>query len=522
MNVKVIRDKKDKDIHYEYDPSSRPLGEGGMGVVYRGWQFNESSGSPREVAIKELKMGLEAHVIERARREANVRLKNDNLIEMIDFLEVRGKDELGLPVVRYYVISEFLHGVTLEKLLEGRVTDYEGVIIPYAQQMHGQYLSDPYHFALNIIRSLLSGLMALHDAGYIHRDIDPSNIMVTSDGHVKLIDFGIAKDIRGKFTDESSYTLVGQIIGKPKYAAPEQLQGIIDALGVPTDLYSVGIVLYQLVVGHVPFDGEMAIVLDMQRHKKVPLGEVKQAELRKVIRKATQKDRAQRYQSASEFRVAVDRLVSLPYPDKKVNMLKAGIAAAVVAVAGLAVWYFAQPASAPANGGVAELATQQRVKKGHSEDASTDKELFAQAVGHLKQKDTARQGWELLNRLAASSSAEVSYAATFLMSRLYFSNEADAADVADSIRVMQQALSGIVQPDNRHAHELLLKAVEQNGNDYRSLYELGCNYMSREKRGVAKDLQQAESFLQKAESLAVQAGDTDFQNKIRKRLSNLE
>lgn len=70
-------------VHYEYDPSDRPLGVGGMGTVYRGWRFDDYSGQQREVAIKELSLGLPQHVIVRARREASLQLRNDNLIEMI-------------------------------------------------------------------------------------------------------------------------------------------------------------------------------------------------------------------------------------------------------------------------------------------------------------------------------------------------------------------------------------------------------------------------------------------------------
>ena len=156
-------------IHYEYDPTDKPLGEGGMGVVFRGWRFEEYTGLQREVAIKVLNPGLPQHVIIRARREASVQIRNENLIEMIDFVEVKSKDELGTPITKYYVISEFLHGVTLDALLNGKVTDYKGEVIPFARELYGKYLNNSYLFALTIIRSLLSGLMALNVAVYINR-----------------------------------------------------------------------------------------------------------------------------------------------------------------------------------------------------------------------------------------------------------------------------------------------------------------------------------------------------------------
>ena len=166
-------DKEKKlGIYYEYNPSDIPLGEGGMGKVYKGWLCSEANNQRREVAIKFLYCDLPPHVIARARREAAVQLRNDNLIEMLGFVETSGKDEIGQPIIRYHVISEYLHGVTLDKLLEGRVCDHAGNVIPFAQELHGKFLNDSYSFALTIVRNLLSGLMALHDAGYIHRDIE--------------------------------------------------------------------------------------------------------------------------------------------------------------------------------------------------------------------------------------------------------------------------------------------------------------------------------------------------------------
>ena len=277
--------ERQKGIYYEYNPSDTPLGEGGMGKVYRGWLCSESTNQRREVAIKFLYSDLPTHVIARARREAAVQLRNDNLIEMLGFVEISGKDEIGQPVIRYHVISEYLHGVTLDKLLEGNVCDHKGNVIPFAQELYGKYLNDSYSFALTIVRNLLSGLMALHDGGYIHRDIDPSNIMITSNGKIKLIDFGIAKKINGNNTKESSYTVDGQFIGKPKYAAPELVRGLVDSQNSTTDLYAVGILLYQLLIGKVPFDGEMAEVLEMQLTKNIPLHNVKQKQIKDVIKK---------------------------------------------------------------------------------------------------------------------------------------------------------------------------------------------------------------------------------------------
>lgn len=517
-------EERSRGIYYEYDPSDQPLGEGGMGKVYRGWCVDEYSGRQREVAIKFLYSDVPNHVLARARREASVRLRNDNLVEMLGFVEMKSTDELGRPVVRYHVVSEFLHGVTLSNLLDGKITDYRGEIIPFAQELHGKYLSDPYHFALIIIRNLLSGLMALHDAGYIHRDIDPSNIMITADGHIKLIDFGIAKRIRGVNTSESTYTVSGQFIGKPKYAAPELVRGLTDSQGVVTDIYAVGILLFQLVTGHLPFDGEMAEVLEMQTSKPMPLSVIRQKALRNVIRTATRKNRAQRYQSAAEFRVAVERLVPLVYPEKRVGLKWIGATAASVAVCLLAGFWLLGPQSGakePRRADPPAVGTPAAQAPAAAPQPKDANRLYAEAVGLLRDRATAGRGLELLYGLRTSGDPAVKYRATFLLSRLCFRSEQDGDVTPDSILLMQRALSGVLSIDNRRAHELLKEAVAIDSTDYRSLYEIGCDYKSKGKRGAARNTDLSRHYLDRALELARKAGDLDFQRKIRERSTNL-
>lgn len=388
-----------KGIYYEYNPSDTPLGVGGMGKVFKGWCCSETMNQRREVAIKFLYSDLPSHVIARARREAAVQLKNDNLIEMLGFVETSEKDELEQPVVRYHVISEYLHGVTLDKLLTGNVCDHKGNVIPFAQELYGKYMNDSYSFALTVIRNLLSGLMALHDAGYIHRDIDPSNIMITSNGKIKLIDFGIAKKINGNNTKESSYTVDGQFIGKPKYAAPELVRGLVDSQNSTTDLYAVGILLYQLLVGKVPFEGEMAEVLEMQLTKNLPLHNVKQKQIKEVIKKATQKKRSLRFQSAAEFRVAVDKLVPLQYPAKTIDFKTIGLticgaAVFVGLVIGAVNLFDNEPANDLGNKKIIaqNISTDKDTKRQEQSEKTTTDKTYNRAVNLLSKKESANEG----------------------------------------------------------------------------------------------------------------------------------
>lgn len=507
-------------IYYEYDPSDTPLGEGGMGKVYRGWCCSESTSQRREVAIKFLYSDLPPHVIARARREAAVQLRNDNLIEMLGFVEISAKDELGQPIVRYHVISEYLHGVTLDKLLSGNVCDSKGNVIPFAQELYGKFLNNSYSFALTIVRSLLSGLIALHDGGYIHRDIDPSNIMITSDGKIKLIDFGIAKRLNGNNTKESSYTVDGQFIGKPKYAAPELVRGLVDSQNATTDIYAVGILLYQLLTGKVPFDGEMAEVLDMQLNKKMPLHNVKQNQIKEVIKKATQKKRSQRYQSAAEFRVAVDKLVPLQYPAKTVDVRYistiSGIAAVFIGLVILGINFINKDNSDSTEQQGAELIAKVNSDKEVVEQQSTSNS-YRKAIMLLSEKSTAGQGLTMLIALADKKD----YEATFLLSRLYFnSNESvRIGSFSDSIALFRRNLG--ISAQNKEAHRLLKNAVAINPADYKSLYELGCDYKSK-KRGATFNPDSAYIYLNKARRLATEAGDKKYEQEIEKRMVNLK
>ena len=318
--------EKQKHIYFEVDASKPAIGEGGMGKVMRGVCVDTDTNVTRPVAIKFLYDDLPAHAIERARREASIQLRNDNLVEMIGFVETESYHGNTLQK-HYHVVSELLTGVSLSDLLEGKCNDVHGKEIPFVKKMLKDYQTDPVHFAKIIIINVLSGLMALHDAGYIHRDIDPSNIMLTEDGHIKLIDFGICKQVNKLTTHDRGLTTTGVFMGKAEYAAPELVLGDLRSQNQTTDIYAIGILLYQCIVGHVPFEGPSHQVLDKQLHKKMPLSTVKDKKLRKIIEIATEKNQSVRYQTAAQMRVAIENI------DGKKKAMKLSTKLSIVGVA---------------------------------------------------------------------------------------------------------------------------------------------------------------------------------------------
>jgi len=301
--------KGSNGVYYEIDDQNPPVGQGGMGVVFCGTQI-DANGQRRSAAIKFLYEDLPDFVIQRAIQEASIQLHNDNLVEMFDFMQIKEVSPNGGIIIRNHVTSEFLTGVMLFDLLRGVTTDRNGNEIPFANELFQQYSCDREAFALFIIKSVLSGIMALHDAGYVHRDIDPSNIMITNDGKVKIIDFGVVKNMRisANVTGHALST-IGQVIGKPAYAAPEVAYGLVDEHDYRTDIYAIGVMLFELITGHLPFRGDQAEVLEMQKTKPLPTEEISNNSIAYIIQKATAKKKEARYQTASEFRVDVEKLL---------------------------------------------------------------------------------------------------------------------------------------------------------------------------------------------------------------------
>lgn len=345
--IKLQGEQERRDqISYEVDPSDKPLGVGGMGQVFKGIRIDHKTGTRQPVAIKFLFEDLTQGLIERARREASIQINSENLVKMYGFIEV--KDAGG--VMHYHVVSELLEGVMLADLLNGKTTDNSGNEIPYAKELYNRSQVDREGFAALIVKKVLSGIMAMHDKHYIHRDIDPSNIMVTADGNVKLIDYGIAKQIKTINTQDRALTSTGQFMGKAAYAAPELVTGDIPHQNETTDIYAIGIMLYQLLTGKLPFDGADHEVLQMQMRSKPNLRLIPNKELRKVVEKATAKRQSDRYISASEFRVDLERnerhlktnsgspaisIKSIWTGKGKVLGLSAGVALLVAVVLGL-------------------------------------------------------------------------------------------------------------------------------------------------------------------------------------------
>lgn len=484
------RAEKLKGIYYEFNSDDEPLGEGGMGKVFKGRCVDEATGKARNVAVKFMYSDLPPYAIEKARREAAIQFRHGNLIEMLGFIETEERSVLGEPIRHYHVVSELLEGVSLDKMFEGKLTDQQGHFVPFAEKLFKDYQQDVNHFAVEIIKNILSGLMTMHDAGYIHRDIDPTNIMITTDGHIKLIDFGIAKKMNSLTTHDKHLTQAGQFVGKPEYAAPELVLGAINEQNQTTDIYAVGILLFQCIVGHPPFEGDRSDILQKQLHAPLPLKLIKHKGLRAVIAQATEKSRAKRFQSAAEFRVALER-INLNDDSGSgwkplYNYVFGGIAACIIA--GVLIF---KPSDVPVQF-VAQEAD------------------YTTVVASLHDSSLSTQGMEDLKKLSDKGDAK----ATYLLSRLYY-NYKPTDFCPDSIRSLQQSLH--ISFDDIKAHQLLRKSVEQDSQDYHSLYELACDYWKAEQRTDAvkdRDGNLAKSYFDKAREYAVEANDQKYVSMI--------
>ncbi|HEY2741593.1 MAG TPA: Stk1 family PASTA domain-containing Ser/Thr kinase [Gaiellaceae bacterium] len=300
----------------------RKLGAGGMADVY----LAEDQELGRRVAIKILnsRHGNDDQFIERFRREAKnaAALNHPNIVSIYD----RGEAE-----DTYYIAMEFLDGRTLKELIIGRGAAPINVAIEYARQ-------------------ILSALRFAHRHGIVHRDIKPHNVLVDGEGRVKVTDFGIAR------AGTSQMTETGSIVGTAQYLSPEQAKG--GEVDPRSDLYSLGVVLYELLTGKTPFDGETPVEIAMKHLSTTPkppstLRPDVPRELDMVVMRALAKNPDERYQSADEMegdleRVARGARVSATTVDTATQVLRRPAAAAAAAASATAATMIAPPPASAA------------------------------------------------------------------------------------------------------------------------------------------------------------------------------
>ncbi len=267
-------------VDERYTVESR-IGSGGMADVY----CAQDAQLGRRVALKVLhrRFAADQEFVERFRREASsaAGLQHPNVVQVFDRGELDGT---------YYIAMEFLEGRTLKQLVVE-----EGPLEPAR--------------AIDITIQVLRAARFAHKRGIIHRDIKPHNVIVDGEGRVKVTDFGIAR------AGASDMTETGAIMGTAAYLSPEQAQG--HSVSASSDLYSVGILLYELLTGRVPFDAESAVTIALKQVSEEPappraLNPAVSPELEDVVLRALQKDPSRRFVDADDFVAALERVREAP------------------------------------------------------------------------------------------------------------------------------------------------------------------------------------------------------------------
>ncbi|WP_329615209.1 protein kinase [Streptomyces brevispora] len=266
------------------------LGEGGMASVYLAYD----SALDRQVAIKTLhtELGREQSFRERFRREAQAvaKLQHTNIVSVFD----TGEDELGGALMPY-IVMEYVEGQPLGSVLQSDI------------RSHGAMPADK---ALKVTADVLAALDTSHEMGLVHRDIKPGNVMVTKRGVVKVMDFGIARAMQSGVT---SMTQTGMVVGTPQYLSPEQALG--RGVDARSDLYSVGIMLFQLLTGRIPFDADSPLAIAYAHVQEEPVApstinrSITPA-MDALVARALKKNPNERFPSAAAMQDEIARVLS--------------------------------------------------------------------------------------------------------------------------------------------------------------------------------------------------------------------
>jgi len=254
------------------------LGKGGMGRVYR----VEDTKLKQEVALKLIKpeISSDKKTIERFRNELKIarNIRHKNVCGMFDLGEAEGAR---------FITMEYVSG-----------EDLKSFILRAAPLSTSRTIS--------ITKQVCEGLTEAHRLGVVHRDLKPSNIMIDKEGNVRIMDFGIARSLSTK-----GITGAGVMIGTPEYMSPEQVEG--KETDQRSDIYSLGVILYEMVTGRVPFEGDTPFTIGVKHKSETPknpkeLNAQIPEDLSRVILKCLGKDREQRYQSSDEVRTELQRI----------------------------------------------------------------------------------------------------------------------------------------------------------------------------------------------------------------------
>ena len=254
------------------------LGRGGMGKVYR----VEDKKIKEEVALKLIKpeIASDKKTVERFSNELKIARKivHKNVARMFDLNEEKGT---------HYIIMEYVPGEDLKRLIRKVGQLSAGKTIFIAMQ-------------------ICEGLAEAHRLGVVHRDLKPQNIMVDEEGNARIMDFGIARSLKGK-----GITDAGVMVGTPEYMSPEQAE--VKEVDQRSDIYSLGVILYEMVTGRVPFEGETPLGIAMKHKSEMPkdpkvINAQIPEDLSRVILKCMEKDIEKRYQSVGKVRTELERI----------------------------------------------------------------------------------------------------------------------------------------------------------------------------------------------------------------------
>ncbi|WP_175987882.1 Stk1 family PASTA domain-containing Ser/Thr kinase [Microbacterium tenebrionis] len=273
------------------------IGHGGMAKVYRGYDLTLG----RDVAIKILDPELARDTAFRTRfrleAQAASRMSHPSIVRVFDAGDPGSADGSTASTSEPYIIMELVQGQLLKDIIAAGPVPVED--------------------AVRYIDGILEALDYSHRAGVVHRDIKPGNVMVTAAGKVKVMDFGIARAVSDSSSTVAETT---QILGTAAYFSPEQAKG--EPVDARADLYSTGVVLYELLTGRQPFRGDSPVAVAYQHVSEAPVPPTEVNEeaprtLDPIVLRALAKDPYQRYPDAASFRVALDSAVTGKAPTKK-------------------------------------------------------------------------------------------------------------------------------------------------------------------------------------------------------------